>query len=236
MINILIVIFNVCSSQKTVFILPAKKNTTGRCRQSWGGFSIICLLLFIIIPYTPMPSSCHLPDCSSTTRQSLLDTKASPLAASSLDSPGRRVSRQTLSSVKGIKTHACTHTTSIRKSPNQKKKKRTKERGEAPAFPILPPNPCPPSLPPTCPSPLSPKIRSKGQKKRGEKEEEEEKEKRSGAEEPKLQGEKARRRGEGGRGARRRCARSGGPKNQKVTQNQKLLLLLLVMYEWLNRN
>lgn len=38
MINILIVIFNVCSNQKTVFILPAKKNTTGRCRQSWGGF------------------------------------------------------------------------------------------------------------------------------------------------------------------------------------------------------
>lgn len=74
-----------------------------------------------------------------------------------------------------------THTISIRKSPNQKKK-RTKERGEAPAFPLLPPNPCPPSLPPMCPSPLSPKIRSKGQKKR----EEEEKEKRSGAEEPKV--------------------------------------------------
>lgn len=76
-----------------------------------------------------------------------------------------------------------THTTSVRKSPNQKKK-RTKERGEAPAFPLLPPNPCPPSLPPICPSPLSPKIRSKGQKKRGE--EEEEKEKKSGAQEPKV--------------------------------------------------
>lgn len=61
-------------------------------------------------------------------------------------------------------THTHTHIASIRSE--SKPKKRTKERGEAPAFPTLPPNQHPslsPSLRPTCPPPLSPKIRSKGQ-------------------------------------------------------------------------
>lgn len=88
-------------------------------------FSIICLLLFVINPYTPTSSSCHLPDCSSTTRQSLLDTKASPLAALSLDSPGRRVSRQNLSSVKGKKIH--THYKRKKESKPKKKKEQKKE-------------------------------------------------------------------------------------------------------------
>lgn len=104
------------------------------------------------------------------TRQSLSDTKALPLAALSLDSPGRQVSRQNLSSVKGKNTRY------EHKSPNQK---RTKERGEAPAFPLLPPNPCPPSLPPIWPFALSPKITSKGPKNK-------EKTKRPGVEEPKV--------------------------------------------------
>ncbi|KAM3596878.1 uncharacterized protein V6R79_022085 [Siganus canaliculatus] len=94
-------------------------------------------------------SACHPPDCSSTTRQSLLDTKASPLAASSLDSPRRRVSRQNLSNVKGRKTHTHTHTHTASKERVQTKRKRTKDGGKAPAFPLLPPDPCPPSIPPS---------------------------------------------------------------------------------------
>lgn len=135
-------------------------------------------------------------------------------------------------------THILQYTTSIRKT--KPKKKRTKERGEAPAFPLLPPNPCPPTLPPIRPSPLSPKIRSKGQKKQGGEEKEE---KRRSQRYEELQGEseeekKKRRRWRSRRKrSRRRYAWSSGPKNQKVTQNQKLLLLLLlVMCEWLKRN
>lgn len=71
-----------------VFILPSKKHTD--IIFSLVLLWIICILVFIIIPSHPHPH--HHPDCLSTSRQSLLDTKALPLAVS-LVSPGRRVSR-----------------------------------------------------------------------------------------------------------------------------------------------
>lgn len=124
-----------------------------------------------------------------------------------------------------------THTISIRKSPNQKKKEQKKEVKHR-RSPYCPQTPAlHPSLP--C-APLLCLQRSDQRAKRKEKK----KRRRSGQERrsqryEKLQGEsmKKRRRRRRRKRSRRRCARSGGPKNQKVTQNQKLLLLLLVMYE-----
>lgn len=79
-----------------------------------------------------------------------------------------------------------------------------------------------PSVPPA-PLLLSPKIRSKGQQKKGggerKKKNQEEEEKRTGAERSQSCGGRR-----GGRGAKRRHARSDGPKkgkNQKVTQKPK---------------
>ena len=57
-----------------------------------------------------------------------------------------------------------THIHYKHKKDRNQKKKRTKERGETPAFPLLPPNPCPPSLPPILPLSFVSKDQIKGPK------------------------------------------------------------------------
>lgn len=165
-------------------MLPAEWIYT---RQMCGLF--IFILFIICCLYTRSPSSSpsrHLSDCSSTTSHSLLDTKASPLAALSLDSPGRRVSRQNLSSVKGkththiyTQTHILQYTTSIRKT---KPKKKNKRKRWSTGIPLTAPKPLP-SNPPSHP-PLS--FVSKDQIK-GPKETRRRRE-RGEAEEPKVWG------------------------------------------------
>lgn len=193
-----------------VFILPSKKHTD--IIFSLFLLWIICILVFIIIP-SHHHHHHHHPDCLSTSRQSLLDTKALPLAVS-LDSPGRRVSRWTLSDVKGGEC-AHRHTQQVKK---KNKPKRNKRQRWTPATPLpilpqtLPSSNTPPPLPVSllCVQRSDLRARLKRKKTRAQS----------------WRG--------GGKESRKRCARSKCAKTkQEVNQMPPLLLLLTVgVIDW----
>lgn len=129
-------------------------------------------------------------------------------------------------------THILQYTTSIRKTkPKKKEQKKEVKHRHSPYCPQTP------ALQPSLPSaPLLCLQRSDQRAKRNK--EEKRKRRSGGAKGMRSCRGKVRRRWRSRRKrSRRRYAWSSGPKNQKVTQNQKLLLLLLlVMCEWLKRN
>lgn len=172
---IIIVVFNVCSSQTTHYLYCLQReftHTTGRCRQSWDFFSVICLLLFIITPYHHhvIFQTAHLPpDSHSRIPKYRLWQRYLWIR------PEDECPDKTSAESKG-KTHI--HATSIRKSPNQKKKEQKKEVNHR-RFPYCPRTP---ALHPSVPS--GPLLCLQRSHQRGEEEEEE---KQSGAEEPQYE-------------------------------------------------
>lgn len=126
------------------------------------------------------------------------------------------------------KKHTRTHTTSIRKSPNQKKKEQKKEVKHR-RSPYCPQTPAlHPYLPP---APLLCLQRSDQRATR--KEEKKKRRRRRSGQERRSQScrGKGRRRGEGGIGAGRRCARSGGPKKPKSNPKPKATTTA-ISYVW----
>lgn len=131
-----------------------------------------------------------------------------------------------------IQTHILQYTTSIRKTkPKKKEQKKEVKHRHSPYCPQTP------ALQPSLPS--APLLCLQRSDQRAKRNKEEKRKRRSGGAKGmrSCRGKVRRRRRSRRKRSRRRYAWSSGPKNQKVTQNQKLLLLLLlVMCEWLKRN
>lgn len=222
MINILIVIFNVCSNQKK----PPQADV-----DSLGGVQHY-LPSFIyhhpIHTHAIIMSSSRLLIYHQTVTLGYQSIASGCVVSGFARETSVQTNPQQCQRNKNTRVH--THYKHKKESKPKKKKKEQKKEVKHRRSPYCPQTPAlHPYLPP---APLLCLQRSDQRAKR--KEEKKKRRRRRSGQERRSQscrGKKARRRGEGGRGAGRRCARSGGPKNQKVTQNQKLLLLLLVMYE-----
>ena len=236
------------SSSSSIFSLfvqtTQRKHTTGRCGQSWDYFSQHYLPSFIyyrlIHTHPIIMSSSRLLIHHQTVTLGYQSIASGCVVSGFARETSVQTKPQQCQRKTHTHTHTHTHTTSIRKSPNQKKKEQKKEvkHRRSPYCPQTPAlHPSLPSAPLLCLQRSDQRAKRKEEKKKRRR-------RRSGQERrsqryEKLQGEsmkerkekKRRRRRRRRKRSRRRCARSGGPKNQKVTQNQKLLLLLLVMYE-----